>query len=155
MFSNYFPKLFLLILTLIVFNAIGQTNISGIKPYDLVILNGRVIDPESKLDAVRNIGITKGTIKSITTKSLKGRMAINARGLVVSPGFLDLHQHGQDAENYRVKAMDGVTTALELETGTADVDRWYAEREGKTLINYGVSVGHVPVRIKVMHDSGT
>ncbi len=66
-----------------------------------------------------------------------------------------MHQHGQDAENYRVKAMDGVTTALELETGTADVDRWYAEREGKTLINYGVSVGHVPIRMKVMQDSGT
>lgn len=155
MLSNCFPKLFLLILTLIGFKAIGQTSISGIKPYDLVILNGRVIDPESKLDAVRNIGITNGTIQTVTTKILKGRKTISAKGLVVSPGFIDLHQHGQDAENYRVKAMDGVTTALELETGTADVDRWYAERKGKTLINYGVSVGHVPVRMKVMQDSGT
>jgi N-acyl-D-aspartate/D-glutamate deacylase len=66
---------------------------------------------------------------------------IDARGLVVSPGFIDLHQHGQDDENYRFKAMDGVTTALELEVGTGFVDLWYAQREGKSLINYGVSAG--------------
>src|SRR5712691_12882086 len=51
--------------------------------------------------------------------------------------------------------MDGVTTALELEIGTADIDQWYAEREGKTLINYGASVGHVPVRMAVMKDPGS
>ncbi len=145
--------IFPLFLSLIGFNAIGQTDISGIN-YDLVILNGRVIDPESKLDAVRNIGITKGTIKTISTKLLKGSKTIDAKGLVVCSGFIDLHQHGQDAENYRAKAMDGVTTALELETGTADVDKWYAQREGKSLINYGVSAGHVPIRMNVMHDSG-
>ena len=148
-------KKFLLLLTLINFNAMAQKNIfPGNQDYDLVILNGRVIDPESKLDAVRNIGIKNGIIETVTTKTLKGRKIINAKDLVVSPGFIDLHQHGQDAENYRVKAMDGVTTALELETGTADVDRWYAEREGKALINYGVSAGHMPIRMKVMHDSG-
>jgi N-acyl-D-aspartate/D-glutamate deacylase len=154
-YINATQKLFLLLLTLICFIASAQKKISpGNQDYDLVILNGRVIDPESKLDAVRNIGITNGTIQTVTTKTLKGRITINASGLVVSPGFIDLHQHGQDAENYRVKVMDGVTTALELETGTADVDRWYAERDGKTLINYGVSVGHVPIRMKVMRDSG-
>src|ERR1044072_4020559 len=86
--------------------------------YDLVILNGRVIDPESRTDAARNLGISNGTIKEISTSSLTGRKVIDARGLVVSPGFIDLHQHGQDDENYRFKAMDGVTTALELEVGT-------------------------------------
>jgi len=90
--------------------------------YDLVILNGRVIDPESRTDAVRNLGISNGTIKAITSNKLTGRTVIDARGLVVSPGFIDLHQHGQDDENYRFKAMDGVTTALELEVGTGDVD---------------------------------
>jgi N-acyl-D-aspartate/D-glutamate deacylase len=148
-------KIFLLLLTLINFIALAQKNIfPGNQFYDLVILNGRVVDPEPKLDAICTIGISKGTIETITTKVLKGHMTINAEGLVVSPRFIDLHQHGQDEENYRVKAMDGVTTALELETGTADVDKWYAAREGKTLINYGVSVGHMPVRMKVMQDSG-
>ena len=120
--------------------------------YDVVILNGRVIDPESHLDAVRNLGITAGTIKAITQTKLAGRMVINAGGLAVSPGFIDLHQHGQNDENYRFKAMDGVTTALELEVGTGDVDRWYAERKGKALINYGVSVGHLAARMAAMHD---
>src|SRR4029453_13730814 len=72
---------------------------------------------------------------------LIGRTFIDARGLVVSPGFIDLHQHGQDDENYRFKAMDGVTTALELEVGTGDIDAWYAQREQKSLINYGVRGG--------------
>lgn len=120
--------------------------------YDLVILNGRVVDPESKTDAVRNLGISNGTIKSITSSTLRGRNVIDARGLVVSPGFIDLHQHGQDEENYRFKAMDGVTTALELEVGTGDVDAWYAQREQKTLINYGVSAGHLAARMAAMRE---
>lgn len=123
--------------------------------YDLVILNGRVMDPESGLDDVRNLGVSKHEIRAVTTESLQGREFIDAAGLVVSPGFIDLHQHGQNAENYRYKAADGVTTALELEQGAADVDRWYVEREGKALINYGVSVGHLPVRMRVMKDPGT
>ncbi len=127
---------------------------SGTKEYDLVILNGRVIDPESNLDAIRNIGIKEGSIQLITENQIKGKTTINAQGLVVAPGFIDMHQHGQDKENYTYKVMDGVTTALELEMGTADVDRWYSEREGKAFINYGVSIGHVPLRMKIMHDPG-
>ena len=120
--------------------------------FDLVILNGRVIDPESRTDAIRNLGISNGTIKAITTNNLVGATVIDAHGLVVSPGFIDLHQHGQDEENYRFKAMDGVTTALELEVGTGDVDGWYARREQKSLINYGVSAGHLAARMAAMHE---
>ncbi len=123
--------------------------------YDLVILNGRVIDPESKSDAIRNLGISNGTIKVITSQKLDGRTVIDARGLIVSPGFIDLHQHGQDEENYRFKAMDGVTTALELEVGTGDVDAWYAQRADKSLINYGVSAGHLAARMAAMHEPVT
>ena len=123
--------------------------------YELVIANGRVMDPESGLDAVRNVGIRDGKIAAISSRALEGRQTIEARGLVAAPGFIDLHQHGQDPRNYQFKARDGVTTSLELEVGTDDVDRWYAEREGKTLINFGVSIGHIPVRMRVMHDPGT
>jgi len=122
--------------------------------YDVVILNGRVVDPESGLDAIRNIGVTNGTIQAISAQSMRGRSTVLATGLVVSPGFIDLHSHGQDQENYRFKAMDGVTTALELEVGIGNVDQWYKEREGKALINYGASIGHIPARIAVMHDPG-
>src|ERR1044072_9876339 len=123
--------------------------------YDLVILNGRVIDPESRTDAIRNLGISNGAIKTISNDKLTGRTVIDARGLVVSPGFIDLHQHGQDDENYRFKAMDGVTTALELEVGTGVVDVWYAQRQGKSLINYGVSAGHLAARMAAMHEPDT
>jgi N-acyl-D-aspartate/D-glutamate deacylase len=127
---------------------------SNAKDYEIVILNGRVIDPESNLDATRNVGIKEGTIQLITEKLIKGRTTIDARGLVVAPGFIDMHQHGQDQENYTYKVLDGVTTVLELEMGTADVDRWYSEREGRAFVNFGVSVGHVPLRMKIMHDPG-
>jgi hypothetical protein len=71
-----------------------------------------------------------------------------------SPGFIDLHQHGQDAENDAVKAADGVTTALELEVGVDDVDAWYTARAKNALINFGASVGHIRVRMAVMRDRG-
>jgi len=132
----------------------GSGASNGTETYDVVIANGRVMDPESGLDAVRNVGIRSGKIAVISSDPLEGKQTIDARGLVVVPGFIDLHQHGQDAENYAVKAADGVTTALELEVGVADVDGWYGEREGKARINYGASVGHIPVRMAVMHDPG-
>src|SRR2546422_676342 len=122
--------------------------------YEVVIANGRVMDPESGLDAARSLGISGGKIRVVTAGALKGKQTFDARGLAVAPGFIDLHQHGQDAENYAAKAADGVTTALELEVGVADVDRWYEDREGKALINFGASAGHIPVRMAVMHDPG-
>src|SRR5688572_29845111 len=76
--------------------------------YDVVILNGRVIDPESRMDDVRHVGISGGIVKAITTIKLSGRTEIDAKGLVVSPGFIDLHQHGQTDDNFRFKVMDGV-----------------------------------------------
>jgi dihydroorotase len=123
--------------------------------YDRVILGGRVLDPASNLDAVRNIGLQGGRIAVITTQAIRGRDTVDARGLVVAPGFIDLHAHGQTPETYRFYALDGVTTALELELGTSDVDAWYRERSAGEPINYGVSIGHIKVRMAVMHDSGT
>ncbi|MFL5640223.1 MAG: amidohydrolase family protein [Gemmatimonadaceae bacterium] len=123
--------------------------------YDRVILGGRVMDPESRLDAVRNVGLLEGRIAVITTQALRGRDTIDARGLVVAPGFIDIHAHGQTPQTYRFQSLDGVTTSLELELGTSDVDAWYRERSAGERINYGVSVGHIKVRMAVMHDSGT
>ena len=123
--------------------------------YDRVILGGHVMDPASGLDAVRNIGLLDGRIAAITTGALAGRDTVDARGLVVAPGFIDLHAHGQTPETYGFQSLDGVTTSLELELGTSDVPAWYRERSAGERINYGVSVGHIKVRMSVMHDSGT
>jgi N-acyl-D-aspartate/D-glutamate deacylase len=122
--------------------------------YDLVIANGRVMDPESGLDAVRNVGVRGGKVAAISERAINGKATIDAKGLIVAPGFIDLHEHGVEGRNYQFQAHDGVTTSLELEAGTDDVARWYSAREGKTLINYGVSIGHIPVRMKVMRDPG-
>ncbi len=112
------------------------------------------MDPASGLDAVRAIGISGGVIRSVSRHPLRGRDTLDGQGLVVAPGFIDLHQHAQDAAGYRVEVLDGTTTALELEEGTGDVNRWYADRAGTTLINYGVSAGHESARMRVMGDTG-
>jgi dihydroorotase len=122
--------------------------------FDIVLTGGRVLDPESGRDGIANVGISDGTIQAITNEPLEGRDSIDAAGLVVAPGAIDLHSHGQDEENYLVQARDGVTTALELEAGVLDIDDWYGEREGRALINFGASIGHIPVRMKVMNDPG-
>jgi dihydroorotase len=123
--------------------------------YDIVITGGRVMDPESGLDALRNVGIQGKRIAVITERPLTGKTTIDARGLIVAPGFIDLHSHGQDDENYRYKARDGVTTALEMEVGVSPVTPWYAARDGRSLINFGATAGHIPARMAVMHDTGT
>ncbi|MDX1979650.1 MAG: amidohydrolase family protein, partial [Bryobacteraceae bacterium] len=124
------------------------------QPYDIVLNNGRVMDPESGLDAVRHVGIRGKRIAAISTKPLRGRLEVDVKGLVVAPGFIDLHSHGQTAENYRFKARDGVTTALEQEVGASPVSAWYAAREGKALVHFGASVGHLPARMAAMKDTG-
>jgi len=143
---------YLLILTVVLFAA---RQLASAQSYDIVILHGRVMDPETGLDAIRNVGIQGKKIVAISAEPMQGKTVIDATGLVVAPGFIDLHSHGQDEENYRYKAMDGVTTALELEKGVWPVASWYAEREGKALINYGASSGQIPVCMAVMHDTGS
>lgn len=124
------------------------------RPFDRVILGGTVMDPASGLSAVRNVGLRDGRIAAISRSPLRGRDTVDARGLVVAPGFIDIHAHGQTAETYRFQSLDGVTSSFELELGTADVAAWYRAREAGQRINYGVSVGHIKVRMAVLHDSG-
>ena len=118
---------------------------------DLVLAGGRVMDPESGLDAIRHVGISAGKIAAFSEYSLEGREVLDVSGLVVAPGFIDLHEHGQNATSHGFHARDGVTTALDLEAGAWPVAPFYAEREGKSLVNFGVSVGHIAARVKLMH----
>src|SRR5438445_2065559 len=146
------PALTLAFLLVVACAASNLRVLSADETYDIAILNGHIMDPESGLDAVRNIGIRAGKIVAISETLLSAKSTIDAKGLVVAPGFIDLHEHGQEERNYEFQARDGVTTSLELEAGTEDVDRWYSLREGKSLINFGVSIGHIPVRMRVMGD---
>jgi N-acyl-D-aspartate/D-glutamate deacylase len=117
--------------------------------YDTVIEGGRVIDPESNLDAVRNVAIQDGRIVQVSVAPLQGRRVIHATGLVVSPGFIDVHQHGQDLPSQRVKAFDGVTMALEMEIGAPDVSEFLKSKEGHSLIHYGTTASHLAARALV------
>ena len=125
-----------------------------VEPYDLVLQGGRVIDPDTGLDGVRNVGIRADRIAEISTEPLTGRETVDVAGLVVSPGFIDLHAHGQTNEANEYQAHDGVTTALELEGGRMVVRRWLALRTGNALINFGASVAHGTVRRLAMERYG-
>ena len=116
--------------------------------YDLVITGGRVIDPETYLDAKMNVGIKGDRIAAVSETPLEGKEVIDASDLIVSPGFIDMHAHGQDIAPQRMQAFDGVTTALELEYGSLPVGEFYAncKKEGRP-INYGVSVAWGAARI--------
>ena len=120
--------------------------------YDLVILHGRVIDPETKLDAIRSVGIRSGRIAAVTTRELKGRRTLSARGHIVAPGFIDPISHGQNLENDRVQLLDGVTTKLQMEAGVRDLDAWYAAQHGNRMINYGAGTSHTIARSVVLGD---
>ncbi len=110
--------------------------------FDLVIQGGRVIDPQSGLDGIRNIGLRAGKISAISKDILSADEILDATGLIVAPGFIDLHAHGQNNLANEYQARDGVTTALEMEMGVYPIKRWYASRQGKSLLNYGATVSH-------------
>ena len=119
--------------------------------YDLVILNGRVIDPETMLDARLNVGVKGGRIAAITQADIKGAETIDANGLVVAPGFIDTHFHALDGLAVRLAALDGVTTGMDLEVGASMVGKWYAAKEGKWPLNYGTCASQELARMMI-HD---
>jgi len=137
-------------LTILAVLCFACTNAGDDRNYDIVILGGRVMDPETELDAVRNVGIVGEEIAVVTSADISGRDTVDATGLVTAPGFIDLHAHGQDSVSNRLQALDGVTSALEMEIGVYPVGAWLASREGRSLINYGATVSHPGARIKLL-----
>jgi N-acyl-D-aspartate/D-glutamate deacylase len=115
-------------------------------PFDLVIHGGRVLDPETGLDEVMNVAVADGHIARVSTEPLEGARTVDAHGLVVAPGFIDLHQHGQDEASGVLKAFDGVTSALEMEIGSPDVQAFLTRKTGHSLINFGTSASHSAAR---------
>jgi len=114
----------------------------------VVILNGRVMDPETGFDQIANVGLRDGRIAVITQDAIEGRQTVDATGHVVAPGFIDLHAHGQNIGDYRMQAMQGVTTMLELESGVLPIADWYDAQAQKNLpLNYGAASAWTYARI--------
>jgi N-acyl-D-glutamate deacylase len=118
--------------------------------YDVAINNGRVMDPETNFDGVRNVGIKDGKIVAITADAIKGKETINAKGHVVAPGFIEGHQHATDPFSRKVNLRDGLTTQMDFEAGAGDIAKWYADHEGKTQSNYGMVVLATLARVSVL-----
>ena len=123
-------------------------------PIDLVLAGGRVIDPESGHDSVRWLGVREGRIAALSETPIAGSEVVDVSGLVVAPGFIDLHIHGQEPRSYDFLARDGVTTALELEAGVHRVADFLERREGGACVHFGASAGHMPARAYVVDGVG-
>ena len=137
-----------------IFLAVFVGGIAQAIQYDVVILNGRVMDPETGFDDVRNVGIKDGKIAAITTKEIRSKETIDAKGLVVAPGFIDTEQHGLDPWAVKVNLRDGVTTQMDFEVGALNIDEWYEARSGHMQANFGTVVGQEFARMRV-HDGLT
>jgi len=119
--------------------------------YDVVLRGGRVIDPESGLDAVRDVGIAGGRVAAVGAGLPPGRHEADVAGHVVTAGFVDLHSHAHDLGSARLQVAGGVTTALELEAGVTPVAVAYAAAAvtGRPL-NYGFAASWTMARMAVL-----
>ena len=120
---------------------------------DLVLRGGRVVDPESGLDAVRDVAISNDRVAAIGPTLPPGRLDLDVTGQVVTAGFIDIHSHAHDRGGQRLQAMDGVTTALELEAGITPVAPAYeqAARAGRP-VNYGFAASWAMARMEALAD---
>jgi len=116
---------------------------------DLVLSGARVIDPETELDAVRNVAVTAGVISAVSEEPLAGQRVLDVGGKVLAPGFIDLHSHAQTVTGLRLQALDGVTTALDLEGGTLNFPPRAAAEQGRP-INYGFSASWALTRMHLL-----
>lgn len=147
--NSYIARYFGVVLTIAI---LTQAAVLA-QDYDLVINGGRVIDPETKLDAVRHVGIKAGKIAAISEQPLAGKKTIDATGLIVSPGFIDYHSHAQSIPSDRMQAFDGVTTTLETESGIILFPQWL-EKQKKTgrVLNYGATAAWTFARVVALEN---
>ena len=120
------------------------------QPYDIAINNGRVIDPETQLDAIRHVGVRDGKIAAVSEQPLDANTVIDASDYVVAPGFIDIHSHTPTPLGQRLNVLDGVTTQLDTEAGAYPVKQFGSAVRDQPLINYGASVGHFAASIQLI-----
>lgn len=116
--------------------------------YDIAIVGGLVIDPETGLQKLANVGVRDGRIEAITSANVDAKEVVSAEGHVVAPGWIDLHSHAQSVAGSRLQAHDGVTTALDLESGMTSISQVLeADAMSGRPINYGYSASWQQARM--------
>jgi N-acyl-D-aspartate/D-glutamate deacylase len=142
--KTWFP-----VLLLLVFRSL-LADVDQTVTYDLVIRAGRVIDPETQLDEVANLGINGGTILELTPAPLKGRVEIDATRLVVAPGFIDILSYNPTEIGVWNKLADGVTVNLGMHGTTIAPEGWFSTFGKKRLpLHYGGSFSYPQARTKL------
>jgi N-acyl-D-aspartate/D-glutamate deacylase len=118
---------------------------------DLVLRSGRVIDPESGRDEITDVAVSGGQVVAIGNELGTAPVELDVAGQVVTAGFIDLHSHVNGIAGLRLQALDGVTTALELEAGITPVDAAYkkAGAEGRP-VNYGFATSWALARMEAV-----
>lgn len=109
--------------------------------YDVVIKGGTIYNPSTNHELQDyNIGIIGSKVERITKESLKGEKEIDAKGMVISPGFVDLISYDPNHIGIELKVLDGVTSNLAMHGGTEDAESWYrAWGNNGVLTNFGAS----------------
>jgi dihydroorotase len=108
--------------------------------FDLVILGGRVVDPDTGFDATADVGIDGDTIRAISTDraaALQGRTTIEAAGKVVAPGFIDVLSYEPNSYGVWFKIADGVTTNLGMHGINSTADDFFSIYEGQVPVHFG------------------
>lgn len=118
-----------------------------------LLRGGRVIDPATGFDGTADVLVSDGEVIAVGPglPTADDQVDIDVAGYIVGPGFIDLHSHVHSIAGQRLQAMDGVTTALDLEAGMMPVERAYAEAAaaGRPL-HYGFSASWGSARAKVL-----
>ncbi|GAA4367618.1 amidohydrolase family protein [Nocardioides caricicola] len=118
-----------------------------------ILRGGRVIDPAAGTETVADVVVRDGRVAEVSTVPVLDADAtvVDVTGLVVGPGFVDLHSHVHSIAGQRLQAFDGVTTNLDLEAGLMPIGKAYADAAAAgRVLNYGFSASWADARGQVL-----
>jgi cytosine/adenosine deaminase-related metal-dependent hydrolase len=122
---------------------------------DTILRGGRVVDPGTGADSVADVLVRDRMVAAVAPQidQTDGATVLDVRGMIVGPGLVDLHSHVHSIAGQRLQALDGVTTALDLEAGMMPLRQAYDEAAlaGRPL-NYGFSASWASARGMVLAD---